>query len=319
MHRNTGKHIGGVPKSSEQYLVFLSKEESDLLAFVMRRLDGISRSKAKAILSSGGVIVDDKVQTRHDFAVKPDMVVKISRHRQPQAAMRGGGRSMRSKEAAFRVVFEDEHLIVVDKGDEVLSMGVGHDSLNMKDLLDRYFVETHQRCHAHVVHRLDVRTSGLMVYAKSVEVQQMFVNNWRATVTDRRYVAVVSPAMDKPSGHVESWLKDTASFKIKSSPVDNGGKFASTDWTLLDTNDEFSLIELKLHTGRKNQIRVHMQVIGHPIVGDYKYGSTVDGAKRLCLHAYKLAFKHPVTGELLEFATPYPDYFLTFMNKKRKK
>lgn len=309
MHRNTGKHIGGVPKSGEQYLVFLSKEESELLAFVMRRLDGISRSKAKAILASGGVLVDDRVQTRHDFGVKPDMVVKISRHRKPQTARSAkGGR----REAAFRVEYEDEHLIVVDKADEVLSMGVGHDSLNMKDLLDRYFAETHQRCHAHVVHRLDVRTSGLMVYAKSVEVQQMFVNNWRATVTDRRYVAVVSPAMDKPCGHVESWLKDTASFKIKSSPVDNGGKFASTDWKLIESSGDYSMIDLKLHTGRKNQIRVHMQVTGHPIVGDYKYGSTVDGARRLCLHAYKLAFKHPVTGEELEFTTSYPEYFMSF-------
>lgn len=276
-----------------------------LLEFVMKKLDGISRSKAKAILTGGGVLVDKVTQTRHDFIVHPDSLVEISKHP-------GTTRTRFDFSQYFSVVYEDADVIVVDKADEVLSMGVGRNSLNMKDLLDRYFVETHQRCHAHVVHRLDTRTSGLMVYAKSTEVQQMMIADWHSTVIDRRYVAVVEGTMPKEEGHVESWLKDTPSMKIVSSRTNNGGKWASTDWRLLQQNDQFALLELHLHTGRKNQIRVHMQVLHHPIVGDYKYGSHIDGARRFCLHAFRLAFYQPRTGAPLHFETPIPPYFLTF-------
>lgn len=110
-------------------------------------------------------MVDKVTQTRHDFIVHPDSLVEISKHP-------GTTRTRFDFSQYFSVVYEDADVIVVDKADEVLSMGVGRNSLNMKDLLDRYFVETRQRCHAHVVHRLDTRTSGLMVYAKSTEVQQ---------------------------------------------------------------------------------------------------------------------------------------------------
>jgi 23S rRNA pseudouridine1911/1915/1917 synthase len=296
-----------VPKSAEKFTVFLSKEEMGLLDFVMKKLDGISRSKAKTILSSGGVMVDHKVQTRFDFNVLPDMVVEISKH--PE-------HSRKLESQYFSVIYEDDDIIVVNKEAGVLSVGVGANSLNMKDLLDRYFVDTRQRCTAHVVHRLDCRTSGLMVYAKSVDVQQAMENNWQDIILDRRYVAVVSGAMNRPSGHIESWLKDTPRMVIISSRTDNGGKFASTDWKLLDSNDRYSLIELKLHTGRKNQIRVHMHDLHHPVVGDFKYGSVEDPLGRLGLHAFRLAFRHPVTGEPLKFETPFPQAFTFLMNKR---
>ncbi|MCQ2290165.1 MAG: RluA family pseudouridine synthase [Muribaculaceae bacterium] len=311
-HNNQNRNTGGnVPHVDAKYTQFLSREEMPLLDFVMKKLDGISRSKAKAILAGGGVLVDKKTQTRHDFIVQPDSLVEISKHP-------GGTRTRFDFSKYFTVVYEDPDVIVVEKADEVLSMGVGHNSLNMKDLLDRYFVETHQRCHAHVVHRLDTRTSGLMVYAKSIEAQQLMTADWHKTVIDRRYVAVVEGYMEKEEGHVESWLKDTPSMKIVSSRTNNGGKWASTDWRLIKQNDHFALLELHLHTGRKNQIRVHMQVLHHPIVGDYKYGSHVDGARRLCLHAFRLAFYQPTTGEALHFETPFPDYFLSFFRERRR-
>lgn len=296
----------GVPKTDVKFTQFLAREEMGLLDFVMKRLDGISRSKAKAILSGGGVLVDQVQQTHFNFQVKPGMLVEVSKHPGP----RSNSRFDFSK--FFAVVYEDDDLIVVDKADEVLSMGVGRNSLNMKDLLDRYFIETRQRCHAHVVHRLDTRTSGLMIYAKRVEVQQWLTADWHKTIIDRRYVAVVEGVMEKDKGHVESWLKDTPSMKVVSSRTNNGGKWASTDWRLLRQNSRFALLELYLHTGRKNQIRVHMQVLHHPVVGDFKYGSVTDGAQRLCLHAFRLAFYHPRTHQPLHFETPFPAYFLTF-------
>lgn len=302
-----------VPKANNKYNTFLSKENMGLLDFVMLKLSGISRSKAKAILSHGGVLVDHQVQTHFDFQVQPDMVVEISRR--PDNVPQIEHRRTHVVERPYDIVYEDDDVIVVDKADEVLSVGVGRDSLNMKDLLDRYFVETHQHCTAHVVHRLDARTSGLMVYAKSLEAQQAMISDWHATVIDRRYVAVVEGPMPKDYGHVESYLHDTPSLKIVSSRENDGGKWASTDWTLIKQNDQFALLELHLHTGRKNQIRVHMSVLHHPIVGDYKYGSRIDGAERMCLHAFRLAFYQPRTGEALEFETPFPTYFLSFFDE----
>ena len=283
-------HNHRVPRDNNKKLVFRAKEETGLLDFVMKALDGISRVKAKGILGHGGVMVDGHVQTHYDYRVLPESVVEISRQPQPRA----------NTSPYYRIVYEDQWLVVVDKQPGVLSMPVGAGSLNMKHLLDKHFIETRQRC----------RTSGLMIYAKSTQVQQDMTRDWRSTVTDRRYVAVVDGIMEQNEGRIESWLKDTPNMKVISSRTNNGGKFAITTWHILQRAQEHSLIELKLLTGRKNQIRVHMSDIGHPVTGDGKYGKQDKPGTRHCLHAIKLAFVHPVTGEQLSFETPIPPYFL---------
>lgn len=293
-------HNHRVPRTTSKELAFTARNESGLLDFVMKCLDGISRNKAKSILTNGGITVNGKTQSHHEYRVMPDDVVTISRHPEPSSA----------HSAHYDIVYEDPYLVVIDKAPGVLSMGVGAGSLNMKTLLDRHFAETRQRCTAHVVHRLDCRTSGLMVYAKSVDVQQAMTRNWRGVVTDRRYVAVVDGIMEKDEGRVESWLKDTPNMKVISSPTDNGGKRAITTWRVLERASEHTLIELKLFTGRKNQIRVHMRDIGHPVTGDGKYGRQTKPGSRHCLHAIRLAFTHPVTGEELLFETPIPQHFI---------
>ena len=293
-------HNHRVPRAVDKSLAFTVRKESGLLDFVMKALDGISRNKAKSILTKGGVSVDGKVRTHHEFKVLPGNVVTINRnnHRNP------------ATDRFYRIIYEDQYLVVVDKAPGVLSMGVGAGSLNMKTLLDRHFTETGQRCTAHVVHRLDCRTSGLMIYAKSIDVQQAMTQDWRATVTDRRYVAVVDGVMERDEGRVESWLKDTPNMKVVSSRTNNGGKFAITTWRVLERAQEHTLLELKLFTGRKNQIRVHMRDIGHPVTGDGKYGQQQEPGSRHCLHAIKLEFIHPVTKETLSFETPIPKHFL---------
>ena len=305
MRHSKNSATGGVRRVDTKYTQFVAKEEMPLMDFIMKSLNGISKTKAKGILTGGGILVEHDVVTRHDFNVKPGMIVEISKHP-------GGSRKSFDYTPYFDIIYEDDDVIVVNKADEVLSMGVGKSSLNMKDLLDRYFVDSRQNCTAHVVHRLDARTTGLMMYAKSTEVQQLLTKDWKKTIIDRRYVAVVEGEMKDEEGSVKSWLKDTESLKIISSRTDNGGKWAWTDWKLLKKGKGLSLIELHLHTGRKNQIRVHMSVLHHPILGDYKYGAKMDDIKRMCLHAYKLAFYQPRTGEPLSFETPFPAYFTSF-------
>ena len=298
-------HNHRVPRSDEKAVVREVKQPDKLLNFVMHCLDGISRNKAKSILSHGGVTVDGRVQTHVDFPLDEGCVVKISRHARPFA----------ERTSHFHIVYEDRWIVVVDKQQGVLSMPVGAGSLNMKTLLDRHFTETRQRCTAHVVHRLDARTSGLMVYAKSVEIQQQMIADWHNTIIDRRYVAVVEGVMEEPQGKVESWLHDTDSMIVVSSPVDDGGKWAATEWELVEQAPMRALLYLHLLTGRKNQIRVHMADIGHPVVGDGKYGRQDDPGSRMCLHAFRLAFHHPVTGEALYYETPIPRYFGTALHK----
>ena len=205
-----------VPQSSEQFNSFLAKEEMELLPYIMKCLDGVSRTKAKSILSLGGVHVNHIRVTRHDFLVKPGMLVNIKKRKQPHVEF--------EEEQYYNIIYEDYDIIVVDKSPCVLSMGVGQNSLNMKMLLDNYLKETRQHCTSHVVHRLDTRTSGVMVYAKSVPVQRILVENWHEIVTDRRYVAVVDGYVNEPEGHIETWLKDTPTLKVVSSPTPNGGK-----------------------------------------------------------------------------------------------
>jgi 23S rRNA pseudouridine1911/1915/1917 synthase len=292
--------------AASQYTTFKVKEDKGLLEFIMEKLDGISRNKAKAILSGNGVLVDKRVESHFDFKLKPSMTVDISKHRNNKA---------NEKNSYYHIVYEDRWLIVIDKEPNVLSMPVGKKGTNIKALLDTYFEESAQSCTAHIVHRLDKGTSGLMIYAKSIDVQQELENNWKEFVTDRRYIAVVEGQMEEKDGHIESWLQDDRLYVTHSSPVDNGGKYAITDYRTLDTGKNYSLVEFQLQTGRKNQIRVHAQDMNHPIVGDYKYGSRENPIGRMALHAYRLYFYHPITHKQLNFETPFPDKFLRLIKK----
>ena len=137
----------------------------------------------------------------------------------------------------------------------------------------------------------------------------MFEEDWKNTVYDRRYVAIVGGVVEKADGIVESWLKDNKAFVTYSSPTDNGGKFAQTYYKTLISHKGYSLMELTLQTGRKNQIRVHMADMGHPVVGDPKYGNGDNPIGRLALHAFRLCFHHPVKLEDFEFETPFPASF----------
>ena len=188
-------------------------------------------------------------------------------------------------------------------------MAAGHSTLNVKTVLDDYFKKSRQKCTAHVVHRLDRDTSGLMIYAKDKQTEMLLEQDWHHIVYDRRYVAVVSGVVEAPEGTIANWLKDNKAYITYSSPVDNGGKYAVTHFHVLGQNNDYSLVEYKLETGRKNQIRVHSADMGHPVCGDIKYGNGDDPIGRLCLHAYVLCFYHPITHAPMTFETPIPTSF----------
>ena len=281
------------------YKYFEVTEEMPLLEYLLATV-GESRSKVKATLQGRGIKVNGKCVTQFDFLLKPGMKVAVSQTKRNQAAF---------KSRYVKLVYEDRWIVVVEKNVGILSMAAGHSSLNVKSVLDDYFHKSRQKCRAHVVHRLDRDTSGLMVYAKDMETEQILEHNWHDIVYDRRYVAVVSGEMEQDNGTIANWLKDNKAYVTYSSPVDNGGKYAVTHFFTLDRTTDYSLVEYKLETGRKNQIRVHSADMGHPVCGDVKYGDGNDPLHRLCLHAFLLCFTHPVTHERMEFETPIPTQF----------
>ena len=293
MRMNTGYNREG------DYDHFTVEEQAPLLEWLLAHLS-MSRNKVKDTLQGRGIKVDGKTVSQFDFLLQPGMKVAVSKTKRNQ-------RSFKSR--YVKIVYEDRWLIVIEKNIGILSMAAGHSSLNVKGVLDDYFKKTRQKCTAHVVHRLDRDTSGLMVYAKDIDTEQILEHNWHQIVYDRRYVAVVSGEMEQDEGTIQNWLKDNKAYVTYSSPVDNGGKLAITHFHVLDRTTEHSLVEYKLETGRKNQIRVHSADMGHPVCGDTKYGNGDDPLHRLCLHAWLLCFSHPITGEAMEFETPIPTAF----------
>lgn len=285
--------------STLRFTSFTVREAMPLLPFIEKALEGISHSRAKAILTGGGVRVDRKNVQQYDLMLRPGQRVEISK-RKPRG-------ELRSK--FVKIVYEDPQVIVIEKAAGILSMATPHHSHCVKKELDEYFQRTHQRCTAHVVHRLDRDTSGLLVYAKTMDAEQILENNWQNIVTDRRYMALVSGVPPQEAGTVQNWLKDNKAFFTYSSPTDNGGRFAITHYRVLKSDGRHSLVELKLETGRKNQIRVHMQDLGCPVCGDPKYGNGDNPIGRLALHAFRLDFFHPTTGEHLHFETDVPRRF----------
>lgn len=301
MHR--GKKHGAPQTKADKSKSYPVTEPMELLPFLIKNISGAGRNVVKSILAHGQVSVSGKPTTAYNFPLQPGQTVTVGRDR-PQDKIPLEG---------LTIMFEDEHIIVIKKEAGLLSIS--------SDAAPEHEITAYRQLMAHVrqentknrifvVHRLDRDTSGVMMFAKSEAVQQQLQNSWQDTVQERIYVALVEGAVKKEKGTVTSWLKESKTLKMYSSSYPNDGQHAITHYKVLRSNKNFSLLEVNLETGRKNQIRVHMEDIGHPVVGDKKYGARTRIIGRLGLHARVLAFTHPVTGKLVRFETDIPKLFL---------
>lgn len=300
------RNLTGEQYAASKYIKLEVAEPMPLMEFLMKEMSGISRNKVKDLLQGHGIMVDRKLVTRHDFMLSPGQAVLVSRHK----------RSTELLNKYVKIIYEDKDLIVIEKSEGILSMASAPGQYCVKTILDEYFKKRHFKCTAHVVHRLDRDTSGLMIYAKSLEIRKMLEEDWHNIVYDRRYVAVLCGEMTQEGGTVHSWLKDNKAYVTYSSPTDNGGKEAITHYRRIATNGHYTLAEMRLETGRKNQIRVHMKDLGYPVAGDDKYGNGLNPLHRLALHAFRLYFYHPRTGEQMKFETPHPTSFTRLFNNQ---
>ena len=288
-------------KARSQYTDYMVKEPMELMTFLSTVMPQASRTKIKSLLTKRIVYVDNVITTQYNFPLKPGMKVQISRNKKVQ--------EFHSR--LLKIVYGDAYLIVVEKSEGLLSVNTERQKERTAyTILSEYVRRANKRNRIYIVHRLDRDTSGLMMFAKDEKTQHTLRDNWHEIVFDRRYVALVHGEMERNAGTVHSWLTDRTLY-VSSSPTDDGGKESVTHYHTVKRGNGYSLIELNLETGRKNQIRVHMQDLNHPIVGDGRYGREEDANPlgRLALHAFKLCFYHPVTGEMMHFETPYPASF----------
>ena len=298
----------------KQDTILRVEQEGLLMDFLQAKMGGMAKASIKQLLSQRRVTVNNAIQTRHDTPIRRGDTVLIA----------SGRGNVELRHPKLRVVYEDDALIVVEKKNGLLTVPVKAESkeTTVFSILKEYVRKQSYRNTVHVVHRLDRETSGLLVFAKSPDLQEYMRTYWRQLVTKRTYVALVEGKLEKTEGKITSWLtEDSRTALVSSSPVDNGGQLAITNYKVLkesalqtdesDLKAEYSLVELNLETGRTNQIRVHMASMGHPVVGDRKYGNGNESSPidRLCLHARVLEFIHPMTEKKVRFEVPTPKEF----------
>jgi len=279
------------------------QEPIELLSFLLQVMSNRSRNSVKSILARGQVTIDDHIETKYNYKLRAGQTVTILKNK---AAIK------EDTLIGMSILYEDESIIVINKEAGLLSIATDREKKQtaLHQLME-YVRREDSDNRVFVVHRLDKDTSGVMMFAKSEKVKRKLQDSWKKIVKERTYVALVEGQVTKEKGYISSRLKESKSYKMYSSKVKNDGLHAITHYKRIQSNKEFSLLEVQLETGRKNQIRVHMQELGHPVVGDKKYGSKQNIIGRLGLHAKVLAFHHPVTGRFMLFKADVPKSFLT--------
>lgn len=291
-------------KNKQPTMQFVIEKEQELLDFLLEKKVKSSRNSIKSVLSRGQVAIDNKVVKQYNYELKPGQTVKVADNKIAQ---------IQSELVGMTILHEDDDIVVIDKEAGILSIATGRQQeITAHKQLKLYVQQKNPANRIYVVHRLDRDTSGVMIFAKSEEIKQRLQDNWKTMVKERIYTTLVEGEVKDETGTIESWLTESPkSFKVHSSHTENGGQHAVTHYKKLKSNGITSLLEVQLETGRKNQIRVHMSDIGHPVVGDKKYGSTTNYLKRLGLHATTIAFHHPTSRKLVRFTSPVPKAFST--------
>ncbi len=284
-------------------IIALDKPQTDttLMPFLTAAMPASKRTAIKNLLKHKQVMVNGVVTCQFDTPVPAGSEVLVNLGREFVVFYN----------RRLKIVYEDDDIIVVNKGYGLLSMG--NDAVRegtAYSILKDYLKKKDPRNKIFIVHRLDQQTSGLMLFAKNIKAKEAMQHNWNNMVLDRKYLAVVEGRVENDEGTEKSYLIENSRYEVYSVPEPtDGAQLAVTRWRVLRRRNGYTLLELSLDTGRKNQIRVHCKDMGHPIVGDRKYGAKSSPIHRMALHAQTLKFAHPITRRLMEFETPVPQSF----------
>lgn len=300
MNKNDKKkniHKGKVnPNSIKEFKVH---EECELLDFLFSKFPKLSRNAVKSILSGHYVAVDGAPVTQFNLKLAKDDVVIVSKQRIAKKTRKD-----------LPILFENDEIIVINKPSGLLSVASDTEKgRTAYRIVTDYVQQKDKHNRIYVVHRLDEDTSGVLMFAKNPKIRDILQKNWNDIVLSRGYYAVVEGRMEKKEDKLVDYLKENSLNLMYVSNDKVNGKKCVTNYKVIKENKQYSLLDVDIETGRKNQIRVQLGHRNHHVIGDDKYGEPSDPLKRLGLHAYRLKLIHPITKKLLEFIAPMPQEF----------
>ncbi|NCO53978.1 MAG: RNA pseudouridine synthase [Bacteroidetes bacterium CG02_land_8_20_14_3_00_31_25] len=283
-------------------LRFVVDETATLIKFLRKQFPNKGSNKIKQLIERKLVTVNNETTTYFTQQLQIKQIVAVNEQPKQEDIVF----------SKIKILFEDESIIVIDKKAGLLSIATQKEiEKTAYSLLSEYVKRKNQRSRIFIVHRLDKQTSGVMIFAKNQDVKIKLQQNWHEMIIERTYSVVVEGFVEQKEGTIISWLKENKMYKMYSVKTpDNDSRKAITHYKVEKQNNEYSLLTIRLETGRKNQIRVHFFDLGFPVVGDVKYGATHNPIKRLGLHAKLIKFMHPVTNKVIRFESPIPSEFL---------
>ncbi len=275
------------------------KEEMILIDYLRKEFTKLSKNNIKSLLSKEMVTVNNSVQTRYDYLVKKgdkivirETKIKVKRYQKD-----------------INIIYEDDDLLVINKPAGLLTIATNKEKeFTLYHFASNYIKEKNKNNKIFIIHRLDKETSGIVIFAKNQKTKNLFQNSWDRNILYRGYYAVVEGTLKNKEGTIKSYLTENSAYMVYSTTKDNG-KLAITDYKVIKENKKYTLLDINIKTGRKNQIRVHMMENGNVIVGDKKYGSNINTINRMALHAYKLELIDPRNNKKLVFKTSMPTIF----------
>ena len=304
-NKNKAHQKAPIKKNYNNIKEYRVTKECELLEFLLETFKSQSRNSVKSLLSSHRVSVDGAPVSQFNFKLYPEDTIIIS-----NSPIKNKTRSR------LPIIYEDDDLIVINKPSGLLSIASDNEkSSTAYRMLSDYVQQKDKHNRVFVIHRLDEDTSGVFMIAKNVQIQQALQEHWNDIVKKRGYYAIVEGTMEKKSDTIKSYLKKNSQNLMYSSKKAGDGQLAITHYKVMKENKKYSLLDVNIDTGRKNQIRVHLGERGHYIIGDDKYGKPANPIKRLGLHAYELDFVHPFTGKLVKFTAPMPKEFSLLMDE----
>ncbi len=290
-------------------IVFIVEEPAELLDFLLKKLTDKSRNNVKSLLTNKTVSVDGKTVTQHDHPLKAGQSVMIL----------SPVRMLQKKFNKLKILYEDDELLAIDKPAGLLSIATDNEKERTAyHLMTDYVRIADPKARVFVVHRLDRDTSGVLIAAKNERIKLALQDDWNYLVVTRGYTAVVEGVPGEKTRRIKSWLRETKTHLSYSSSTPGDGREAVTNYEVIRQAKNYALVKITIETGRKNQIRVHMQDLGHPIAGDKQYGAKTNPLSRLCLHAGHLELRHPFTGSSLLLESAVPKSFLTLVQPEKE-
>lgn len=283
---------------------FKVNEPALLFDFLSTKYPENSRSSIKSMLQGKRVLVNGETISLFNHQLAAGDTIEIAKKQVVKKVNLRG----------ITILYEDNDLVIIDKAAGLLSItGLNKEEITAYRILSQHFKDEDEHAKIFIVHRLDQDTSGVMMFAKSLKAQELMQKHWKKYVSERYYIAVVEGQVEDAEGSIVSYLTENNYYKMFSSFTDNGGQKAVLDFRRLKVGKQFTMLEITLDTGRKNQIRVQLNAIGHPIAGDKKYGAQTNPIRRIALHARTLNFFHPITQQEMRFEVPPPKSFYSLV------